>query len=170
MLELELKHEFVSTQELSSMDRVFFALRGWDFYFRYSNSVLHINSSLANHDELIQIAVAMWQFDHLLNEYDSESMDALWNNAKRIAGADAADQLCQAWRDALHEKLDSEAKKEAMEWLSGRNIPDELDALSGITDDYQPGLIDAIWRESRSTDALFLYGYYAGYKAARMEV
>lgn len=167
---MELKYEFVSMQELDSIDRALIALRGKDFYFLRRNGVIQINSSLANHEELTQIAKAMWQFDHLLNEDDSEKMDALWNQAERIAGADAADQLYSAWREALHEKLDAEDKEAAREWLSGINVPSEIDAICGITDDYEPGLIKAIWSESRSTDALFLFGYYAGLKAARMEV
>lgn len=167
---MELKYEFVSMQEMDSLDKAILALRGEDFYFLRRNGVLQINSSLANHEELTQIAKAMWQFDHLLNEDDSEKMDALWNQAKRIVGADATDQLYHAWGEALHEQLDAENKAAAREWLSGRNVPSEIDAICDITDAYRPGFIKAIWSESRNTDALFLYGYYAGVEAARMEV
>lgn len=167
---MEFKFEFVSMQELDSIDRAIIAFRGKDFYFLRSNGVIQVNRSLANNEELIQIAKAMWQFDQILNEYDNEKMDALWNQAARIAGTDAADQLYHAWGEALHEKLDAEDKEAAREWLSGINIPSEIDAICGVTDGYGPGLIKAIWSESRSTDALFLFGYYAGLKAARMEV
>ena len=95
-------------------------------------------------------------------------MDDLWKQLRQIAGEEAADQIYRAWGEALREKLDAEDKRDAAAWLQGRNIPGELDAICDTIGTYRPGFIKALWSQTTSTDALFLYGYQIGMEAARI--
>lgn len=163
---MKLNYELVSNQELTKTEKILLACNGDDFCFIRYNGVLKINKALPNPKTLAKIAETMWQFDHLLDFTEEEQMDELLQRVKQIAGKEAAVQLNSAWIEAVREKLDGEYNRAAAEWLHGRDILGNLDAI----ETYNHGIIKALWRQSNSTDAIFLYGYQTGVEAARKAV
>ena len=163
---LQFNYELVGSQELTRTEKVLLACKGEDFCCIRRNGTVKINKALPQPKALAKIAAAMWQFDRLPDYAEMERMDNLWQQVKQIAGEDAANQIYRAWNEALHEKLEAEDRAAVAEWLQGRRIPDELDAIS-ITGAYNPGFIKALWSQTTSTDAVFLYGYQTGVAAAR---
>lgn len=167
---MKFTYELVSPKELTKTENILLACKGEDFYCIRRNSVVKINKTLPKPKMVVKIAEAMWQFDQLLGCDEAEQIDKLWQQAKQIAGETAADQIYRAWNEALREKLDAENRRAVAEWLRGRDIPDELDAICDTIGTYRPGFIKALWSQTTSTDAIFLYGYHVGMEAARKAV
>lgn len=163
---LQFTYSLVGTQELTKTEKILLACKGEGFCCIRHNGTVKINKALPQPKTLAKIAAAMWQFDRLSDYAEMERMDDLWKQVKQIAGEDAANQIYRAWSEALHEKLEAEDKAAVAEWLQSRSIPGELDAIS-ITGVYNPGFIKALWSQTTSTDAIFLYGYQIGVAAAR---
>ena len=164
---MQFTYELVSHQELTKTEKIILACKGEDFFCIRHNGVVKINKALPKPKTLVKIAAAVWQFDQLLDCAEAEQMDELLRQVEQIAGVAAAVQLNSAWNEALHEKLEAEDRKAAAEWIQSRNIKDELDAICDTIGSYQPGFIKALWRQTNSTDAIFLYGYQIGMEAAR---
>ena len=167
---MQFTYELVGPQELTKTEKILLACRGEDFCCIRHNGVVKINKALPKPKTLAKIAAAMWEFDRPLNCAEMEQVDELWNQLQQIAGENAAEQIYAAWREAIREKLDAEDKRAAAKWLQGRTIPDELDAISDTIGSYRPGFIKALWSQTASADALFLYGYQTGMEAARKAV
>ena len=167
---MQFTYELISPKELTKTEKILLACKGEDFCCIRHNGVVKINKALPKPKTLVKIADAMWQFDRLLDCAEAEQMDDLWKQLRQIAGEEAADQIYRAWGEALREKLDAEDKRAAAEWLQDRSIPDELDAICDTIGTYRPGFIKALWSQTTSTDALFLYGYQTGMEAARKAV
>lgn len=159
---MKLNYEFVSHQELTETEKIILDLRGEDFCFIRRNGVLKINKALPKPKTLARIAATMWQFDTFLDFTEEAQVDELWQLVKQIAGENAAVQLTMAWNEDLREKREAEYMRTAAEWLQGIDITDELDSIGS----YRPGFISAVWKQTHSTDAIFLYGYQAGMEAA----
>lgn len=164
---MQLTYELISPQELTKTEKILLACKGEDFCCIRHNGVVKINKALPNPEAVVEIAGAMWQFGRLLDCAEAERMDNLWEQLRQIAGEVAANQIYAAWSEALREKLDAEEKSAAAEWLQGRNIPDELDAICDTIGTHLPGFIKALWSQTTSTDAIFLYGYQTGMDAVR---
>ena len=105
------------------------------------------------------------------------ALEGVADNGRIEAGTSVAALFLQAIKEALasgeyclREKLDAEDKRDAAAWLQGHDIPDELDAICDTIGTYRPGFIKALWSQTTSTDALFLYGYQTGMEAARKAV
>ena len=167
---MQFTYELISPKELTKTEKILLACRGEDFCCIRHNGVVKINKALPKPKTVAKIAATMWQYDQLMDEPEAWEIDALWKQLRQIAGETAADQIYQAWSEALREKLDAEDKRAAAEWLQGRDIPDELDAICDTMGSYRPGFIKALWSQTTSTDALFLYGYQTGMEAARKAV
>lgn len=164
---MQLHYELVSFHELTDLERVFVTYNREEFCFIRSNGILKINKTLPRPKTLAKIAANLWQHDRLQDEAESWEIDAIYNRVREIAGKEAALQLYGAWNEAVREKLNAENKRDASEWLQYHDIPGELDAISGASDSYRPGFIEALWGLTKSTDAIFLYGYQAGMEASR---
>lgn len=167
---MQLNYEIISPRDLTKTEKILLACKGEEFHFLRCEGVLKVRKSLPKVKTLIKIAEAMWRFDQYLEEDDTWEIDRLWREAKTIAGEEAADQLYMAWRDAHSEKLAADERQAVSEWLDGRDVPDELDAISEALGSYRPGFIKALWGETHSTDTLFLYGFQTGADAARRAV
>ena len=167
---MQFTYEVISPKELTKTEKILLACKGEDFCCIRRNGVVKINKTLPNPKAVVKIAAAMWQFDHLLDCAEAEQMHDLWKQLQQIAGEAAAVQIHSAWIEALREKLDAEDKRASAEWLQDRSIPDELDAICDTIGSYRPGFIKALWSQTTSTDALFLYGYQTGMEAARKAV
>lgn len=161
---MELKIEFISRKELSEVEKLLLDLKKERFFFLRYNGVVKVNKELPK--SVSEIASEMWKYDFLLDSDGEERVDALLQLVKQLAGEDAAAQLHGVWIEALREKLDVENKAAAAEWLWGRDIIDDLDAI----ENYTPGIVSALWSLTRSTDAVYLFGYHAGMEAARKAV
>ena len=158
-----LNYLLISPKELTEIEKIIFSCSGKPFCFFRRKDVLLINQELRKPQTLAKIAADLWKHDQLQDDQGASEIDSLCDQVLEIAGNEAAYQLLDAWRDALHEKLDAQ-NKAAAEWLQGRDILDELDSIG---DSYRPGFIESLWSATRSTDAIFLYGYQAGMEAAR---
>lgn len=164
---MQFTYELVSHQELTKTEKIILACKGEDFFCIRHNGVVKINKAIRKAKTVAKLAAAMWQFDQLLDCAEAEQMDELLRQVEQIAGVAAAVQINSAWNEALHEKLEAEDRKAAAEWIQGRSIKDELDAISDTIGSYHPGFIKALWRHTTSPDAIFLYGYQTGMEAAR---
>ena len=165
---MQFTYDLLSPTELSKTEKIILALKGENFCCIRHNGVVKINKALPKPKTLVKIAGAMWQFDRLLDRAEAAQMDDLWKQLRQIAGEEAADQIYRAWGEALREKLDAEDKRDAAAWLQGRNIPGELDAICDTIGTYHPGFIKALWNQTTSTDAIFLYGFQTGMAVARL--
>ena len=161
---MQLNYLLISPKELSKIEEIIFSYSSKPFCFFRRKGVLLINQELRKPQTLAKIAADLWKHDQLQDDQGESEIDSLCDQVLEIAGNEAAYQLIDTWRDALHEKLDAQNKAAAAEWLQGRDILDELDSIG---DSYRPGFIEALWSATRSTDAIFLYGYQAGMEAAR---
>ena len=159
---MQLNYLLISPKELSEIEEIIFSYSSKPFCFFRRKGVLLINQELRKPQTLAKIAADLWKHDQLQD--DQGALDSLYDQVRKIAGNEAAYQLLDAWRDALHEKLDAQNKAAAAEWLQSREILDELDSIG---DSYRPGFIEALWSATSSTDTIFLYGYKAGMEAAR---
>lgn len=163
---MQLHYELIGPKELTKTERMLLAYRGKEFFFLRRKGVLLINKELRSPERLAKIATDLWRHEGFGTERETGEIDALCNRVWEIAGKEASTQLLGAWSDALDEKLEADNKRDASEWLQGRDILDELDAIGS----YRPGFIKALWSLTGSTDAIFLYGYQAGMEAARKAV
>ena len=161
---MQLNYLLISPKELTEIEEIIFSCSRKPFCFFRRKDVLLINQELRKPQTLAKIAADLWKHDQLQDDQGASEIDSLCDQVREIAGNEAAGQLLDAWRDALHEKLDAQNKAAAAEWLQSRDILDELDSIG---DSYRPGFIEALWSATRSTDAIFLYGYQAGMEAAR---
>ena len=161
---MPLNYMIISPQELTEIEEIIFSCSRKPFCFFRRKDVLLINQELGKPQTLAKIAAVLWQHDQLQDDQGASEIDSLCDKVREIAGNEAAGQLLDTWRDALHEKLDAQNKAAAAEWLQDRDILDELDSIG---DSYRPGFIEALWSATRRTDAIFLYGYKAGMEAAR---
>ena len=164
---MQLNYMIISPQELTEIEEIIFSYSSKPFCFFRSKGVLLFNQELRKPQTLAKIAAGLWQHDQLQDDQGASEIDSLCDQVREIAGNEAAGQLLDAWRDALHEKLDAQNKAAAAEWLQDRDILDELDSIGDTDDSYRPGFIEALWSATRRTDAIFLYGYKAGMEAAR---
>lgn len=167
---MQFAYELVSLKELTKTEKILLACKGEDFCCIRHNGVVKINKALPKPKTLVKIAGHMWQFDQLQDCAETEQMDDFWKQLRQIAGEEAADQIYRAWSEALREKLDAEDKRDASAWLQGRDVPAELDTICDTIGTYRPGFIKALWRQTASTDAIFLYGYQVGMEAAKKAV
>ena len=164
---MQLNYLLISPKELTEIEEIIFSCSRKPFCFFRRKDVLLINQELRKPQTLAKIAADLWKHDQLQDDQGASEIDSLCDQVREIAGNEAAGQLLDAWRDALHEKLDAQNKAAAAEWLQDRDILDELDSIGAASDSYRPGFIEALWSATRSTDAIFLYGYQAGMEAAR---
>lgn len=164
---MQLNYLIISHQELTEIEEIIFSCSRKPFCFFRRKGVLLINKELRNPKILAKIATDLWQHDQLQDDQGVSEINSLSDLVREIAGNEAASQLLDTWRDALHEKLDAENKAAAAEWLRNLDIIDELDSIGAASDSYRPGFIEALWNATRRTDAIFLYGYQAGMEAAR---
>ena len=163
---MQLNYMIISPQELTEIEEIIFSYSSKPFCFFRRKGVLLINQELRKPQTLAKIAADLWQHDQLQDTKGELEVDSIFSRVQEIAGSEAASQLLREWNDALHEKLDAENKAAAAEWLRGRDIIDDLDAI----ENYTPGIVSALWSLTRSTDAVYLFGYHAGMEAARKAV
>ena len=163
---MKLNHLIISPKELTEIEKIVFSCSGKPFCFFRRKGVLLINKELDKTETLAELAADLWKHDQLQDTKGELEVDSIFSRVQEIAGSEAASQLLREWNDALHEKLDAENKAAASEWLRGRDIIDDLDAI----ENYTPGIVSALWSLTRSTDAVYLFGYHAGMEAARKAV
>ena len=161
---MQLNYLLISPKELTEIEEIIFSCSSKPFCFFRRKGVLLINQDLRKPQTLAKIAADLWQHDQLQDDQGASEINSICDQVREIAGNEAAGQLLDTWRDALHEKLDAQNKAAAAEWLRDMDILDELDSIG---DSYRPGFIEALWSATRSTDAIFLYGYQAGMEASR---
>lgn len=164
---MQLNYLLISPKELTEIEEIIFSCSRKPFCFFRRKDVLLINQELRKPQTLAKIAADLWQHDQLQDDQGASEIDSLYDQVREIAGNEAAGQLLDTWREALHEKLDAQNKAAAAEWLRDMDILDELDSIGAASDSYRPGFIEALWSATRSTDSIFLYGYQAGMEAAR---
>ena len=163
---MQLHYELIGPKELTKTERILLASKGEGFFFLRRNGVLLINKELRSPKRLTKIATDLWRHEGFGTEQDTDEINAHYNRVLEIAGKEAAYQLLSTWNEALQEKMEADNKRDAADWLKGRDIPEELDAIGP----YRPLFIDALWSLTGRTDAIFLYGYHAGMEAARKVV
>ena len=160
---------YTITAELNSLERMTLALKDEPFYFiRMEGRTVKINPSLPA--EVVDIGLEMWSIDRLMDEEDSNPMDALYARLQKVCGETGADQLYHEWSRDLQSKLAAENRAEANAWLEEYDVSDELDAICDRRGTYKPGFIEALWNLTRDTNAIFLYGYQVGMEAAKKAV
>ena len=164
---MELKYTLISPAELTRTEILIAHCSPFDFCFLYFKGVLKINKKLPQLPELLDIAAAMWEYDHPLNDSEAAEVDTLYNRVAEIAGQNAAAQLHSEWGQAVRDKANQDNRKAAAQWFEAHNIPDELDALNTDREIYRPCFLRALWQHSRDIDALFLFGYLSGLEAAK---
>lgn len=165
---MELKYTLISPAELTRTEILIAHCSPFDFCFLYINGILKINKKLPQLPELLDIAGAMWGYDHALNDAEAVEMDALYNRVSEIAGPNAAAQLHSEWGHAVRNKENQDNRKAAARWFEAHCIADELDALNTDREIYRPGFLRALWQHSRDIEAIFLYGYLSGRDASKI--
>ena len=163
---MQLHYELIGPKELTKTERMLLACSGEEFFFLRRNGVLLINKGLRSPKRLTKIATDLWRHEGFGTEQDTDEINDHYNRVLEIAGKEAAYQLLSTWNEAFQEKMEAGSKREASEWIQNNDILDELDAISETEGAYRPDFIKALWSQTKSTNALFLYGYQKGMEAA----
>lgn len=181
---MELKYKLISRAELGRAERYLLQYRNEDFAVILYDGIVKINSALPAADQLVKLAEAMWGIDFPMDEAQEARMDALYAQAKAVAGKDAAWQLYHAWHEAGSAARKAADRAAAIMWLNDVYFEVNFDEWEG-TVARNTGFMDAIrevvhdneklWCNKFRTaadvyrDALFVYAYNCGVAAATGE-